>query len=192
LELARRAARADAAAVDVGTADDLISDLADGRQPDFTAVRRPRDVAEQAVREAEVCLQGLNDTVALCRKAIADREQAVVQARALAVTAAAEVVRVGAPWDELMDGLADMEREVIARRAGLAFLAPFAPDAQAARLKGLLGESDRFLPTMTLRTAGYDRLPVVVAWKAAVEALRVDPHAPLPSIEITRAPPPAP
>jgi hypothetical protein len=188
LELARGAA-GEAGAVDEGAAEGLISDLADGRPPDFTAVRRPRAVAEQAVREAEVRLRSMEDAATLCRKAIADREEAVVQARAQVVTAAAQVVRVGAPWAELMDGLADMEREVIARRAGLAFLAAFVPDAQAARLKGLLGQSDVLLPTLTLRTAGFDRLPVIVGWKAAVEALRADPQASLPSIEITRAPP---
>ncbi|PPD25007.1 MAG: hypothetical protein CTY30_00880 [Methylocystis sp.] len=123
------------------------------------SVRRARDVAEQEVTR--------------CKSAIGTAEAHVKRM-------AAAVLQSSGATERLLCGLLDLERQVVERRLGLAFLLRHGavPVALLAEVERLL--DGYALPTRAAATDHWGKNPASQAWAAALSSLERDPDARLP------------
>lgn len=172
--LAERASSAKASS----SADSVIAALLRG--DDIHAERSPTEIA-QAELDA---LQGQLDAVRQARQTaeteIEARRQAVGLGEMRVKRMIGAVLRASGATETLMRGLLDLEREVIRRRLGLAFLlrTDGVPAALVAEVGKLL--DGHALPTRSAASDHWGRHPTMTAWADALKALATDPDTRLP------------
>jgi hypothetical protein len=144
--------------------------------------RSPRAKAEAEIEGLEASLESVRRARDVAEREVAQRKNAIVTAEAHVKRMAAAVLRASGATERLLEGLLDLERQVVERRLGLAFLlrhgaVPVADKAAVERILDGYG-----LPTRAASSdhLGWGRHPVTNAWEAALKALATDPDAPLP------------
>jgi chromosome segregation ATPase len=160
-------------------ADAVLSALATGSAVE---ARSPRALAEDEIRVLEESREQLRRALETGEREVAQRKNAIVTAEAHVKRMAAAVLRASGATERLLEGLLDLERQVVERRLGLAFLlrhgaVPVADKAAVERILDGYG-----LPTRAASSdhSGWGRHPVTNAWEAALKALATDPDARLP------------
>jgi len=141
--------------------------------------------AEQARHELGA-LQSQLDALRRARQVADDeigrRKEALALAEMRVRRMAAGVLRASGAAERLLQGLAELQEQVVQRRLGLRFLleAGAIPDGEIAAVETLLDSSA--LPAPASRGDYYDwaKHPTMTAWTAALKALASDPDARLP------------
>jgi hypothetical protein len=129
-----------------------------------------RDAARTAADRIEAALPKLEETLSVAELNIAEL--------------ADEVIRAGAPVEEMIAAAAALQGPLIEIRQSLSDLLAggLAADKELAVRNFLAGTESRTLPGLPadLFFTGWHALPLVLAWKATREALRTDAGAPFP------------
>jgi hypothetical protein len=160
------------------SADSVIAALLRG--DDIHAERSPTEIA-QAELDA---LQGQLDAVRQARQTaeteIEARRQAVGLGEMRVKRMAAAALRASGATERLLHGLIDLERQVVERRLGLAFLlrTDGVPAALIAEVGKLL--DGYALPARAANVDHWSNDPAMKDWASALKALATDPDARLP------------
>lgn len=163
-----------------GAADGVVAALLRG--DDLQAERSPAEKARHEINALQVELDAVRQARQTAEGEIENRKSAIGLAEMRVRRMVGGVLRASGATERLMAGLLDLEREVIRRRLGLAFLlrnegVPVSLQAEVGRL--LDGSQ---LPSRSAASAHSDwaRDPTTTAWADALKALASDPDARLP------------
>jgi len=146
----------------------------------------PPVVAIQAIQQAEHDVRLWQNTHSACLAQIPIRKNDLDKARRAVAVAARKVMRESGAAKALMQGIEEMQAELVRRRVALRFLQ--ASDA--------LNEDDAILVRQYLRDrdlpgglgdtefTNWSMNPVHHEWSLAFDALTKDPNAPLPKLKL--------
>jgi DNA repair exonuclease SbcCD ATPase subunit len=142
--------------------------------------RSPRAVAESEIAALEGSREQLRRAIETAEREVENRKRAVEHARLRAHRAAVEVLKTSGAAARLLEGLADLQEQVVRRRVALRFLATFKaiPQSEQAAVDALLS-GDRELPGLP----GYGNWrnhPTHAAYYDALALLERDADARLP------------
>lgn len=163
-----------------GAADGVVAALARGELLELE--RSPAQKLQEDINALERELEAVRQARQTAEGEIENRKSAIGLAEMRVRRMVGGVLRASGATERLMAGLLDLEREVIRRRLGLAFLlrnegVPVSLQAEVGRL--LDGSQ---LPSRSGASAHSDwaRDPTTTAWTDALKALASDPDARLP------------
>jgi hypothetical protein len=142
--------------------------------------RSPRAAAQAEIEALEASLASVRRARDVAEREVESRKRAVEDARLRAHRAAVGVLKASGAAERLLDGLLALERQIIERRLGLAFLLrnDGVPLAEKAAVERVL--DGYALPSRSAAIDHWGRTPAMKAWEAALKALERDADAPLP------------
>lgn len=142
--------------------------------------RSPRAKAQAEVETLEASLASVRRARDVAEQEVERRKSAIGLAEMRVKRMAAAVLRASGATERLLEGLLDLERQVVERRLGLAFLlrGDGIPPALVAEVGKLLDGCA--LPSRAAAIDHWGRDPAMTAWTSALKALERDPDARLP------------
>jgi|GEM_PF-4245393 len=142
--------------------------------------RSPRAKAQAEIEGLEASLESVRRARDVAEQEATRRKEAIGTAEAHVKRMAAAVLQSSGATERLLHGLLDLERQVVERRLGLAFLL-----RHGAVPVALLAEVGKLLDGYALPARAtadhWSRHPTTTAWAGALKELERDADAPLPN-----------